>query len=266
MTCDPENMVQERIERVATRYRESPRFLRIVRTYLTVLASIHEQVCDLPSKFDISSATGDQLTMVGKRLGWPRCHCVCESQPVFGFECQGYTPNQPLSGFCDPGSTWAGCGEFGVGEVCIVDDEVYRGFLYARRRQFMGLFGIESLEQALVELFGSSARVLDAGRSRVVIAPGRDLTSSEEALLQLYPRVMPIALGVRVLFHFDETEVFGFGSGWGGFCEELFPDGTSIVDDEGNAFETEFGVEIWTGPLTTGAPWMCEIDVNPYGC
>jgi hypothetical protein len=266
MTCDPESMVQERVERVGTRYRESPKFLHVVRTYLKMIADMHDQVCDLPSKFEIDSAVGDQLTLLGKRLGWPRCHCVCEVQPVFGFDCPGYVESQPVTGFCDPNSTWAGCGEFGVGEICINDDEVYRGFLLARRRQFMGLFGFDSLESALVELFGSSVRVLDSGSGRVVVAPGRDLTPSEISLLKLYPRVMPVALGVQVRFHFGALDVFGFGEGWGGFCEEWYPDGAILTDSFGEELATEDWVEIGTGPLTNGAPWMCEIDVNPYGC
>src|SRR5690606_23317054 len=127
---------------------------------------LHHQVCDLPSRFDLDTATGDQLTILGKRLGWPRSHCVCDIQPVFGFECPGVIPSQPLAGLCDPASTWAGCGEFGTGEVTITDDDLYRRFLYARRRQFLGLFALDSLEAALAELFGPTAKLLDSGNGR----------------------------------------------------------------------------------------------------
>jgi hypothetical protein len=263
---DAGEMVEERIDRVLTQYRESPKLLHVLRTYLGAVAGFYQQVCDLPTKFDLDRAEGDQLTILGKRLGWPRCHCVCEIQPVFGFECPGVISSQPLAGLCDPNSTWSGCGEFGTGEICITDDDLYRRFLTARRRQFLGLFSTESLESALVELFGETARLLDAGNGRVVVAPGRDLTAAETAMLQLYPRVMPVALGVSVRFHFDDTYVFGFGEGWGGFCEDWFPDGTELTDELGEVITTEGWETIGTGPLTNGAPWMCEIDVRPYAC
>lgn len=259
-------MVEERINRVLTQYRESPKLLHVLRTYLGAVADLHNQVCDLPSAFDIYSATGDQLTVLGKRMGWPRCHCVCDVQPVFGFECPGVTPDQPLAGFCDPNSTWSGCGEFSNGEICISDDEVYRSFLFSRRRQFTGMFGTESLEAALRDLFGPTARLLDSGNGRVVVAPGRDLTSTELSLLQLYPRVLPVALGVSVRFHFGDTFVFGFGTGWGGFCEDWFPDGTALAIEDGEEIATEFWEPIGTGSLYNGAPWMCEIDIRPYSC
>ena len=167
-------MVEERINRVLTQYRESPKLLHVLRTYLGAVADLHNQVCDLPSAFDIYNSTGDQLTVLGRRMGWPRCHCVCEVQPVFGFECPGVISSQPISGFCDPNSTWAGCGEFGTGEICVIDDEVYRNFLMARRRQMMGNFSTEDLEAALVDLFGPTARLLLADNAIVVVAPVRE--------------------------------------------------------------------------------------------
>ncbi len=72
----------------------------------------------MPSYFDLQSAAGDQLTLIGKRMGFPRCHCVCNIQPVFGFFCDGQSTSRPILGFCEDGS-WDGCGEDGVSEICI---------------------------------------------------------------------------------------------------------------------------------------------------
>lgn len=340
MSCPTETeLVNERITRVLTQYRESPKLLHLLRTYLGAVAALHLEVCDLPDLFEIERASGDQLTLLGKRLGWPRCHCVCDVQPVFGFDCPdevtlrpvvgfgGTTPNSPFGfcstaeGFCSTvpvswdacpqpdltqaanNSTWANCAS-GLSELCINDDALYRSFLRVRRYQFMRMYDLASLETCLHEFFGTSATVLYHGQGRIVVAPGRDLTDGELLMLQLYPRVLPVALGIKVMFHFGELRVFGFGDGWGGlseerpeltqttqafqrsgkvfgfcdefggFCEEWEPDGLPLLTEAGEPILDESGQKLYTGPLTEhaawmcreGAPWMCEVDVRPYDC
>lgn len=306
-------MIEERIDRVLTQYRESPKLLAVIRTYLLQVTAVSEALCVVPDAFDLETATGDQLTILGKRLGWPRCHCVCSIEPVFGFACDDVFSLRPLVGFCDETSSWENCSS-GISEICLDDDETYRKFLKVRRYQFLNLYDLTSLEDCLRIFFGADAGVMHAGQGRVVVAPGRELTQGERNLLQLYARVLPIALGIRVTFHFGTRRVFGFGEGWGGlaeesldataanpafvrtgkvfgfcetpdndvggFCAEWEPAGlplsTGTFDADGNEIMIvdESGNEIFTGPLTedsawlcrTSAPWMCEIDVQPYDC
>jgi len=265
-TCPaPDELVEPRLNRVLTQYRESPRLLHMIRSYLRQVEQVAVTICDLPSKFEISSATGDQLTLIGKRIGWPRCHCICVAKPVFGFECEDFPGDFPLAAFCVEG-TWIDCGEYGLGDICIEDDEVYRGFLYSRLYQMLSLYDLASLTEAIRHIWGPTAMVLDSQPRRVVITPGRELTSYEQALLQLVPRVLPIALGIEPRFHFGPIEVFGFGTGWGGFCEEWEPEGLTFVTENGDTLETEEGIPLITGPLTRDADWMCAIDVKPYEC
>lgn len=268
MACPvtPDEFVEQRMDRILTQYRESPKLLHLIRTYLRQIDAAYVSICDLPSFFEIDTAVGDQLTLIGKRLGWPRCHCVCIVQPVFGFACEGFPSLMPLVGFCE-NNIWEACGAFGIGEVCIDDDEVYRGFLRARRYQMLSFYDIESLTDALQAIYGETARVLDAGNGRVVLAPGRDLTVAEDALLQLVPRVLPVAPGIRQRYHFGpELQVFGFGEGWGGFCDVDY--GALLITTEtDNEIETEDGSGwLSTGSIFGDAPWMCEIDVKPYDC
>lgn len=262
----PDELVEPRLDRVLTQYRESPKLIHLMRTVLRQVETAYVTICDLPSFFDIDSAVGDQLTIIGKRLGWPRNHCVCIAQPVFGFACEGVPSEVPLVGFCE-NNVWLACGAFGVGDITIDDDEVYRGFLRARRYQMLAFYDIESLTDALQSIYGGAARVLDAGNGRVVLAPGRDLTVAEKALLQLVPRVLPVAPGIRQRFHFGpDLRVFGFGTGWGGFCDVDY--GPSLITSENdNEIETE-DETAWlaTESIFGDAPWMCEIDVKPYEC
>lgn len=264
-TCpSAETLVDERMNKVLTQYRESPKLLFLIRTYLKKVSETALKICDLPEHFDIDTAVGDQLTIIGKRLGWPRCHCVCDVQPVFGFECEGYESEYPVAGFCDESVTWVDCGEFGVGNICIVDDELYRKFLKVRRYQMQAFFDITSLNECLKILFGDNATVIDSGHGRAVVSAGRELTDVEIALLQLYPRILPVALGIEVRFHFDDPVVFGFGEGWGGFCDP-WVDSANLTTSSGNVV-TENGDTITTGVLPRDAPWMCEFDVRPYSC
>lgn len=304
MTCPTASeMVGERINRVLTQYRESPKLLHVLRTYLGAAAQAHLQVCDLPSYFDLDTAIGDQLTLLGKRMGWPRCHCVCDVSPVFGFSCVGINL-RPVTGFCDETGSWVNC-DTGLSEICLSDDELYRKFLKVRRYQFLQRYDLPSMEACVKIFFGPTATVLHSGQGRIVVAPGRDLTDTEIALLQLYPRVLPSPLGISVVFHFGPLRVFGFGDGWGGlmeesqdltdeniayqrtgkvfgfcdgaggFCEEWEPNGLPLgTGVPGQVLVDDLGQILYTGPLTSdaawmcreGAAWMCEVDVRPYSC
>ncbi|NTS31255.1 DUF2612 domain-containing protein [Phyllobacterium sp. BT25] len=261
----PADMAEERIDRVLTQYRESPNLLFVMRTYLKKAAEAINTICDLPSFFDIETAVGEQLTFVGKRLGWPRCHCVCSVQPVFGFSCDSGNIFENIVGFCEPNSSWDDCESQGFADLCINDDEMYRKFLKVRRYQMLSFFDLTSLAEATKVFFGPQARVLDSGNGRVVIAPGRELSAPEMALIQLYPRVIPVAAGINIRFHFGPLHVFGFGDGWGGFCEPYDAQGT-LGTENGDEIGTENGDVIGTGVLTRDAEWMCEIDVKPYDC
>lgn len=266
MSCiDQEEFIEAGVDRVLTQYRESPKLLHVIRTYLSKVAEVYLSICGMPEYFNLQTAVGDQLTLIGKRMGFPRCHCVCDVQPLFGFACKGQVSTHPIVGFCEEG-TWEGCGEDGVSEICITDDEMYRKLLISRSYQMQSRYSIADLTTALRVIYGDAATVLDGGHGRVVLAPFRELSDAETLLLQVIPRVLPVAPGIVTRWHFGTFKVFGFGEGWGGFCEDWEPGGLPLMTENGDIFVTENGDEIWTGPLTRAADWMCEIDLKPYSC
>lgn len=219
-TCPaPGVLVDEEIDKVATQYREATKFLALVRALLGQSEAAGLAACPLPSFFDIDTAVGDQLTIIGKWLGFPRCHCVCEPPKVFGFKCGTFASSDRIAGFCEPGSTWAGCPPLGNGEICISDDEVFRGMLKARRYQVMGLYDIASLQAAAQHIWGAGASVVSSKVGRVTLAPGRSLSDFETALVPVAFRILPIAPGIKGMIHYGTGPIFGFGEGWGGFCE-----------------------------------------------
>ena len=262
---DQETFVEDGVNLVLTQYRESPKLLHLIRTYLRAALQATDAICTLPDFFNLDTATGDQLTIIGKWMGFPRCHCVCDIQPVFGFSCGQTDIISPVVGFCEE-ATWQGCDTPGISEICINDDELYRGLLIARSYQMQSRYSIADLTTALQAIFGLTARVLDAGHGRVVLAPFRALTEAETAILQVIPRALPIAPGISSRWHFGTFAVFGFGEGWGGFCEEWIPDGAIISTGHDELLVTENDDFIVTGPLTRSADWMCQIDLKPYSC
>jgi hypothetical protein len=213
-------LVEEEVNKVATQYREATKFLGIVRAYLAQTEDAAIKLCAVPNFFDIDTAIGDQLTIIGKWLGFPRCHCVCDVPAVAGYDCGGgYTGQFNLVGYCAPGSTLLGCAPLGNSTVCIDDDEVYRGLLNARRYQMLGLFDIGSLQAAARHVWGVDAQVANAPVGEVVISPGRALTAMETALLPVAFRVLPVAPGIRGLVNLSEAPLAGYGEGWGGYCD-----------------------------------------------
>ena len=202
---DRYRLVEDEIDKVLTQYRESTHFLFLLRTLLGHTADVLRTICTIPDHFYLDTAVGEQLTFLGERLGWPRCHCVCATTPLFGFECEGFPTEHPLTGFCDGAQTWADCGPFGAADICLTDDEMYRKFVKVRRYQMLAFYDYQSLTEAIQIFWGPTAFILDAGHGRVVIAPGRDLTAAEMAVVQLYPRVLPVAPGIESRFHFGEV-------------------------------------------------------------
>ena len=239
--CPAPGWLSERaLSRVITQYREAARLKDMIRVYAEAVEEAASEVCALPDYFDIDTAVGDQLTIIGKRLGWPRSHCVCVTSPVFGFACEGVASPYEIVGFCAQGSTWVGCGDVGAGMLTLSDDAVYRAFLKVRRYQALGLYDVASLTASVQTMWGASASVITTPQSvgTVTLAPGRVLSAYETTILPLALRVMPVAPGIRPMVHTSPLggRIFGFGEGWGGFCE------------------------------MPSAEWLCPTFIDPYDC
>ena len=216
---EPGALVEQEIDRVLTQYRESTNLLGVMRAYLDQVDAALRSICVIPSFFDIDTAVGDQLTLIGKRLGFSRAHCVCVLPPVIGFTCGGtYTGPYTIVGACEGGS-FLDCRETGTTTVNIDDDEVYRAILKARRYQFLGLYDADSLQAAAVAIWGATAQVHNLGLGRVVVSPGRELTDYEMTVRPAAFRALPIAPGIHVLTSDAVGTITGFGSGWGGACD-----------------------------------------------
>lgn len=212
---DDGSLTSAELGRLTTPYREAERFVSYVRAVLQQVETAINATRAIPDAFDIDTAVGEQLTFIGKRLGFPRCHCVCDATPVYGVMCSGGTPGPPIAGMCED-ANFRGCG--GVSDYCFGDDEAYRAHLVARRYQFLGLYDLKSLGESLRAVWGSSAWVPEARSGRVVVAPGKDLSAAELRRFSVTLRVLPIAPTMEIAVHYGPAPVAGIGTGWGGMC------------------------------------------------
>lgn len=212
------SLVETELSRIVTQYREAERLKAYARACLTEVASVASIICDMPRHFDLNTAAGEQLTFIGERMGFPRCHCVCAQRKVFGWSDCPPDPRYIIGGFCDD-VTFIDCVNAGVDDVCLVDDEVYRGFLKARRYDMLGLYDLDSMQSALGLVWGADAWVVTSSGGAVTVAPGRDLTAEEDRQIQIVARVLPIPPGITLNIHRGALPIFGFGEGWGGFCD-----------------------------------------------
>lgn len=127
------DLVEAEIDRIRTQYRESPNLLAYFRHVLGQIAEAQTAVCRIPAAFDLDTAVGDQLTILGKDLGFPRRHCQGQFRPVFGFGANGFTGTTPsvgpYFGFpCDDGAPEATVTGFCGGSFCADGGEPEFGF------------------------------------------------------------------------------------------------------------------------------------------
>lgn len=217
--------VEDRIELLATQYRESPNLKAMIAAYLDAVQLVAPAICNTFER-DIDTATGDQLTQIGKILGWDREQCGGTRPSVFGFVCDDEcTPaSLPIGGFCD---NWAGpnCdNNLLFGQFTFSDDDLYRRFLKSLVLKYDNDFRRATLKEAVEILFGDEAIVFNENPGTIGVLSGRPLTSDEQSIAHLFKQVLPVAPGVGVaIYESSGATPFGFGDGWGEFCTGEFP-------------------------------------------
>ncbi|MEM7651875.1 MAG: DUF2612 domain-containing protein [Pseudomonadota bacterium] len=256
--------VEERMGRIISQYAGAEKLQGLIRAYLEAIDDPFQVILDIQAAFDLDSATGDQLTLIGRRMGFPRTQEVCEVPSVFGFEYPTEAAaegNYPIGGF-GSGAGWLADAEFTVAEITVRDSE-YRKLLKCRRYQMNEFFDIDSLRAAIQDLWGDTAKVYFARRKEVVVGPGRELTDYESGLLEIYARAIPVALGMDLRFSLQTEKIFGFGTGWSGFIGDT---GVPIQGGFNKALEADTGTAMQAEGFARTAPWLQRIQPNPFGC
>lgn len=249
------------LERRIGQYVESDNLAAVLGTYLREMEPVRAALAELARVLDLDTAQGEALSLIGRRMGFPRTHCVSQSRPVFGFP----RPNGPLPGepeigdLGDPATVWAGSEAVGVGSITINDDAAYRRFLKARAVQLRSDYTVAALLRACVALFGPGVEILgDTDRTVVVVLPAR-LDATARLWRPLYPRVLPIPPCVSVRFHERDPslDLFGFGAGWAPLFE-VQP--ARITNADGSPLVTASGDTLVADVAVTTGEWLNPVD------
>ena len=264
MSIDKAVLADARLSRVLTQYRESPNLLGLIEAYLLELAEVIERADAIPAAFDIDTSTGDQLTLIGKWLGFPRVHPRGKRVRAFGFERLplvpvflthpdgdvaqdiddraltidmnrdearrlGFDPispslTYPVAGFCDSRFL---CDGSDFEAKTFTDDAEYRRFLKARavsvNAALTNRYSRDVLTEAATALFGSGDVVIvREGGGSLTLCLTRFFTESEKDILHMAAQVLPLPLGVKVVWAHSDGAPFGAGDGWGEFCTSSF--------------------------------------------
>jgi hypothetical protein len=232
----PLDWVNEELAKIITQYREAYKFHELLKNHLKHIEAPAILACSLMQTFDVETAVCEQLTFLGRLLGFPRYQCKGLQKPRFAF------------GFCNPLTDICACPScnecdvepeqgfcFGyMGDVYdpfefkCSDDELYRRFLLCRIIQRTKKFKKDALLQALMLLFDvTDPIIISSERGRVRVSINRPLTPFEKKAWHMYRAVLPVGLGVRVeiLVQNDTNRPFGFGAGWGELCHSSFSTG-----------------------------------------
>lgn len=226
MAVDKAAMEEARINRILTQYRESPNLIGVIRAALSELADVAERGDAIKTAFDIDTSTGDQLTMIGKWLGWPRTHCQGSKAKVFGFACadDDCSVGYPVLGVCE-GARFA-CRGAGYEEYTFEDDAIYRRYLKARAISINAArtldYSRDELVGAATDLFGHEVVIVKEGRGQIVLCMTRFFTSDELQILHMAREVLPVPPGVSLTWAHCDGAIYGIGSGWGEICTSSF--------------------------------------------
>lgn len=217
--------VQQQLDKILTQYRESDNLLAVLAQLLSQVDKGALVSDNISPFFDLEWATADQLTIIGGWVGWPRYHKYGSKNAVFGFAkyCDECYDGPPLAGFCN--GVWDGCEGTEFGPYTFSDDDLYRRFLKSRIIQLYGDYRRETLIEAATLLFDregdGGVMIVRENPGEITITIGRAFEGEEQAIIHLYRQVLPIAPGVKLNVKPLPVgaSIFGFGLGWGSFCE-----------------------------------------------
>lgn len=221
---DRGDVLEEVLNEVLTQYRESPKLLHLIRNYMERLDDLRLVAEELPNFFDVLTASGDQLTIIGKWLGWPRAHRVGVETSVFGYSysnegCEDdCSDGPPVAGWCT--GEWGDCINTEFSPYFFDDDDVYRRYLLSRVVQLFGDYRRRTVTLCSRLIYGDTAYILREGAGWVTISTGRPFLADERSVRHLVRQVLPVAPGVlvNIVSQPSGSRVFGYGRGWGEWC------------------------------------------------
>jgi len=182
---------------IPSAHRGRRKFTAMVKITAGAFGSLFDAVQTIPAKFDLDSAVGNQLDIIGEWLGQDRY--VPRVLPVFF----GFVDSVAARPLGEEGDEAVGGRFYGEGEAYItsvaLSDPAYRIFLKALRLKNHGSGSTADLVAAISDLLQTTVTLDDPGNMVVTATVGRVLLP-EEVVLLTHGNVLPKPSGVKVVF------------------------------------------------------------------
>lgn len=195
---------------ITSEHRDRPKFAQMVGDVTLAWGDITDFLRTVPAAFDVDTAVGAQLDIIGLWVGQPR---LIPSVLLVGFF--GFDDNPAALPYGEEGDLSVGGRFYGEGEdftaSTIPADPEYRTLILARIARDMAKGTTDEIVGVLSFVFSAPATIDDPGDMTIGIAIGRLLTLTERAIisgLDILPRPAGVRISRRVMY--DASRYFGF--------------------------------------------------------
>lgn len=220
---------------ITSEHRTAPRFVATVGAVTGALAITADVTRSIPNAFDVETAVGAQLDIIGLWVGQSRLIPNVLLLQFFGFS--GNPAALPFGEEDNPsgGGRWYEEGEDYTATTVLGDPE-YRTLILARIARDMSKGTTAELLGSLSFIFGGARVALDdPGDMSISVAIGRYLTLVERAIianLDILPRPAGVRISRRVMFNSERYFGFEGQANALSFGEEGLPDVGGLFAEE----------------------------------
>lgn len=179
---------------VTSEHNQQPNFMALVNALANTFGSIRDFADALPAQFDLDSAVGAQLNVVGAWVGQPRVVPNVITVGFFGFQDTygaagfGELTNTSVGGpFWDLGTPYSG-------SVTLTDSQ-YRQIIRAKIASNQSQGTAATLVQTIEDVFGATASIQDVGNLTINLTISTPMSPLDQALITQF-NLLPIPAGV----------------------------------------------------------------------
>lgn len=221
-------MARDYTELIPSANNQAPKFTAMVEAVTSAWGGLYDLLAGMPQVFDVDTAEGVQLDVVGRWVGQSRLVPNVLLLQFFGFQ-----DNPAALPFGEEGNGAIGGRFYGEGEpiasTTLLADPEYRTLIKARIVRNNAQGSTADIVRALNFLFNAPAVVEDPGTMAIGVAIGRPLSLVELAIITGLD-ILPRPAGVRIA--------------WQGYYN-----GDGYLGFDGQPGAVPFAEEGYTGPL-----------------
>lgn len=215
-------MALDYTELITSEHKDRPKFSAMVDAVSGAWASLYDETLSIPAAFDLDTAVGAQLDVIGEWVGQTRIIPNVLVVLFFGFQDNPAALPYGEEGNLSVGGRFLEEGEPESGTTVLADPE-YRTILRAKIVRNNSFGSTADIVRSLAFIFDAPAVISDPGIMAIGVAIGRPLTLVEQAIITGLD-ILPRPAGVRLewIGYYDADDYLGFDGQVGAvpFAEE----------------------------------------------